>query len=102
MNQHEKINYVEFPSRDIAKTKAFFGAAFGWTFSDYGPDYVAFSNEGLNGGFFRADMKSSTADASACANPITNPYMSSPVRLIYCGKSQISKQKADDIDILLP
>lgn len=29
MNQHEKINYVEFPSRNLALSKAFFEKAFG-------------------------------------------------------------------------
>lgn len=42
MNEHEKINYVEFPARDLAKTKAFFTAAFSWEFEDFGPDYTAF------------------------------------------------------------
>lgn len=62
MNQHEKINYVEFAARDIPATKAFFEAAFGWQFTDYGPEYTAFSDEGLDGGFYRADLASS-ADA---------------------------------------
>jgi predicted enzyme related to lactoylglutathione lyase len=39
---HEKLNYVEFAARDLAATKAFFQAAFGWQFADYGPDYCAF------------------------------------------------------------
>ena len=52
MNEHEKINYVEYPARDIAATKRFFEKAFGWSFVDYGPDYAAFSNQGLDGGFF--------------------------------------------------
>ena len=30
--------------------KAFYGKAFGWTFTDYGPEYASF-NEGLDGGF---------------------------------------------------
>ncbi len=34
---HEKLNYVEFAARDLAATKAFFQAAFGWQFADYGP-----------------------------------------------------------------
>lgn len=55
MNIHEKLNYVEYPARDPAATKAFFQAAFGWSFTDYGPDYTAFSDEGLDGGFYRAD-----------------------------------------------
>ena len=65
MNEHEKINYVEFPARNIEVVKAFFTSAFGWSFEDYGPDYTAFSNEGLNGGFFRADLAVSTENGSA-------------------------------------
>ena len=65
MNEHEKINYVEFPSKDIEATKAFFNKAFGWTFEDYGPDYVAFSNQGLNGGFYKSDQTSTTTNGSA-------------------------------------
>jgi len=65
MMEHEKINYVEFPSRDIRKTQAFFSAAFGWTFTDYGPEYTAFSNEGLDGGFFKSDLSSRTRNGSA-------------------------------------
>jgi predicted enzyme related to lactoylglutathione lyase len=34
MNIHEKINYVEFPAGDIAVTKVFFAAVFGWSFTD--------------------------------------------------------------------
>ena len=30
------INYVEFNVSDMARTKAFYAAAFGWTFTDYG------------------------------------------------------------------
>ena len=52
MNKHEKINYLEFPAKDIGATKAFFSTVFGWTFTDYGPDYIAFENAGMDGGFF--------------------------------------------------
>lgn len=65
MTQHEKINYVEFPAKDIEATKAFFNAAFAWAFVDYGPDYTAFSNAGIDGGFFRSDLSVSTAKGSA-------------------------------------
>jgi len=65
MNEHEKINYVEFPARDIQKAKAFFTAAFNWKFDDYGPDYIAFSNQGLDGGFFKSDQSVSTDNGSA-------------------------------------
>jgi predicted enzyme related to lactoylglutathione lyase len=56
MNEHEKINYVEFPAKDIEGTKKFFSEVFGWSFVDYGPEYIAFSNEGLDGGFFKSAL----------------------------------------------
>lgn len=65
MNEHEKLNYVEFASADLAATKTFFEKAFGWTFVDYGPDYAAFAGQGLDGGFFRADLRSSSANGAA-------------------------------------
>lgn len=63
MNQHEKLNYVEVPAKDIPATKAFFTAAFGWKFEDYGPGYTAFysAESGLDGGFYQSDL-TATAD----------------------------------------
>jgi predicted enzyme related to lactoylglutathione lyase len=55
---HEKINYVEIPCRDLVTTKQFFTDAFSWAFQDYGPEYTAFSDEGLDGGFFKSDHAS--------------------------------------------
>ena len=63
--QHEKLNYVEFHACDLEATKAFFIAAFGWTFVDYGPDYTSFSDEGLNGGFFKSELSASSESGSA-------------------------------------
>lgn len=65
MSMHEKINYVEFPAKDIEATKAFFSNVFGWSFTDYGPTYTAFSNAGLEGGFFQSELSVSTANGSA-------------------------------------
>ena len=65
MTEHEKINYVEFPSRDLDRTKAFFSTVFGWSFADYGPEYCAFANQGLNGGFYKSDLVASTQNGSA-------------------------------------
>lgn len=65
MNKHEKINYVEFPAKDIEATKVFFTTVFGWSFVDYGPEYAAFSNEGLDGGFFKSSLSVSTENGSA-------------------------------------
>ncbi len=64
MKETGKINYVEIPSRDIETTKAFFASAFGWSFVDYGPDYVAIENAGLDGGFYKSDKIASTESGS--------------------------------------
>lgn len=64
MKETGKINYVEIPSRDIEATKAFFTSAFGWSFVDYGPKYVAIENAGLDGGFFKSDKVVSTDNGS--------------------------------------
>lgn len=65
MNEHEKINYVEFPSKDLQATKNFFKKAFDWSFEDYGPEYTAFSDQGIDGGFFKSDTESSTDKGSS-------------------------------------
>ncbi len=45
------LDYIELPAADIPATKAFYGQVFGWSFVDYGPDYVAFESAGRQGGF---------------------------------------------------
>ena len=65
MNLHEKINYVEFPAKDLPATKAFFQSVFGWSFVDYGPEYTSFSDQGLDGGFFKSDLVSSPQKGAA-------------------------------------
>lgn len=65
MNEHENINYVEFPAKDMEKTKSFFTAVFGWVFEDYGPEYMAFSNQGIDGGFYKSELNTSTENGSA-------------------------------------
>jgi len=65
MNLHEKINYVELPAKDLLATKAFFQSVFGWSFVDYGPEYTAFSDQGLDGGFFQSDLASSSEKGAA-------------------------------------
>lgn len=53
INNH--INYVEFQARDLETIKTFYTGAFGWTFTDYGPTYVSFSESGIAGGFEKTE-----------------------------------------------
>jgi predicted enzyme related to lactoylglutathione lyase len=50
MRHDGKLDYLELPATDLPGTRAFYEAAFGWTFQDYGPSYSGF-DEGLDGGF---------------------------------------------------
>ena len=49
--QDRQIDNIEFNVGDIGRSKAFYGAVFGWAFVDYGPTYTEFSDGRLTGGF---------------------------------------------------
>lgn len=50
MSEIIKIDYAELLGENLDESKKFFAAAFGWTFTDYGPEYFSFDNAGLDGG----------------------------------------------------
>jgi predicted enzyme related to lactoylglutathione lyase len=54
---HHKINYIEFATTDIARAKQFYSTVFGWTFKDWGPDYIDSTPEasGVALGFRRGE-----------------------------------------------
>ncbi|GAB2991079.1 VOC family protein [Psychrosphaera aestuarii] len=85
MSQNLKLNYAEFPAKDLASTKHFFAQAFGWTFVDYGPDYTAFTDQGLDGGFYKSDLNSSTANGSALLVLKTNNLEATQATVEKCG-----------------
>lgn len=65
MNKQLALNYVEFASQDIKATKAFFEQAFNWQFQDFGPEYTAFTGQGLDGGFYQSTLCSNTQSGGA-------------------------------------
>ena len=89
-----KIDYIEFNVADIARSKAFYGGAFGWTFTDYGPDYCEFQDGRLTGGFttlapvsaaggplvilFAEDREDVLARVETAGGKITRPIFSFP------------------------
>ena len=56
----ERIDYIELPGGDLPATKSFYVAAFGWSFTDYGPTYAGFENAGLDGGLASGEAASTT------------------------------------------
>lgn len=85
MNEHDKINYVEFPAKDIQATKAFFEAVFNWSFSDFGSDYTAFSNQGIDGGFYKSSLKSSSENGAALIVLFSNDLESTQAKIEQAG-----------------
>ena len=92
MRQDGKIDYIEFRGGDLPATKGFYEQAFGWTFTDYGPTYIAF-NEGLDGGFhtdeadavqkplvilYATNLEAMEAKVRAAGGTITKPIFSFP------------------------
>lgn len=65
MSADRKIDYLEFPAGDFDAVQSFYEKAFNWFFTDYGPDYRAFSDGRMDGGFFRSDKRSQTASGAA-------------------------------------
>ena len=93
MRQDGRIDYIEFPGADLAATKGFYAAAFGWTFTDYGPSYAAFDNGGVDGGInadsgdraaaplvilFATDLEAMEARVKAAGGTISRPIFSFP------------------------
>ena len=92
MREDGKVDYVELPGGDLPATKAFYARAFGWGFTDYGDDYVAF-NEGLDGGFqsdaieglpvplvvlYAHDLEAMAQKVTAAGGVIVRPIFSFP------------------------
>lgn len=65
MPNHEKIDYLEYAAHNLVATKEFFINVFAWRFTDYGPDYTAFDKQGLEGGFYRAELVSNSDQGAA-------------------------------------
>jgi predicted enzyme related to lactoylglutathione lyase len=54
MSVENRIDYIEIPTTDPARSRDFLGALFGWSFKDWGTDYISFSDGRLAGGLRRA------------------------------------------------
>lgn len=60
-----RLNYLELPVADAGRAKAFYGSAFGWTFSDFGPTYAATTSGDTDFG-----LQADTAERTAAALPV--------------------------------
>jgi D-aminopeptidase len=51
----QRIDYIELGATDMEASKAFYSAAFGWPFQDWGSDYASFEDGRLAGGLRQED-----------------------------------------------
>lgn len=65
MPTDQKIDYIEFPASDLNAVQEFYEKTFGWKFTDYGPEYRAFTDGKLDGGFYKSDKHSVTENGAA-------------------------------------
>lgn len=85
MSEHEKINYVEFPTLNLEETKAFFTKVFAWSFEDYGREYTSFSNAGMAGGFFKAGQSAKTKNGSVLIVLYSNDLEDTYAKVVHAG-----------------
>lgn len=62
MPTDRQINYIEFYAADLDQIEAFYSETFGWQFTSYGPQYRAFNDGTMDGGFELSADKRSSAD----------------------------------------
>ncbi|MDA0266305.1 MAG: VOC family protein [Cyanobacteria bacterium] len=65
MATDQKIDYIELPAADFDAIEAFYSGTFGWVFTDFGPEYRAFSDQKLEGGFYSSNLCSRTDNGAA-------------------------------------
>lgn len=89
-----KINYVELAVKDVGSVRDFYAGAFGWEFTDFGPDYAATmtgdTDLGLNGSEehpasailplveTKADLEGALAKVVAAGGEVTVPIFAYP------------------------
>lgn len=55
MRPENRIDYVEIPVTDLQKAREFLTAMFGWSFQEWGDDYMSFKDGRLDGGLCRSE-----------------------------------------------
>ncbi|KAL7747153.1 hypothetical protein RI367_007513 [Sorochytrium milnesiophthora] len=64
-----RMDYIEFVTTDVQAAKRFYTQVFGWEFKDYGPQYAAFKDGRIEGGFRTADEASAQGSTKE-TNPL--------------------------------
>jgi len=92
-DQDRRIDYIEFPTGDIGRSRAFYEKVFGWEFQEWGPEYSSFDDGRLGGGLrksadaaaqgplvviYTVDLEAAEAAVKAEGGEVTEPIFSFP------------------------
>jgi predicted enzyme related to lactoylglutathione lyase len=93
---HHTLDYIELAAPDVAAAKGFYASAFGWEFTDYGPDYAGIrapdgsdevgaltaaatpSVEGVLALVYTEDVDASLRAVEAAGGTVTDPIFDYP------------------------
>lgn len=64
MPTDQKVDYIELPAADLDSAQSFYEKAFNWSFTDFGPEYRAFTDGKIDGGFYRSELHSTTQNGA--------------------------------------
>lgn len=64
MPQDLKVDYLEIPGSNFDAMEAFYSSVFEWKFTDYGPEYRAFTDGKVDGGFYASELQSRVENGS--------------------------------------
>lgn len=87
MSDEREITYIEFAAADLETTKAFFTEAFGWTFTDWGPDYADSPSGGPTVGFYRDKLASRQERGGALIGFFSGDLEAAQARVVAAGGS---------------
>jgi hypothetical protein len=60
VSAENQIDYIEIPVTDLRRARDFFSSLFGWSFQEWGDDYMSFNDGRLDGGLRRASEPSAS------------------------------------------
>jgi predicted enzyme related to lactoylglutathione lyase len=88
---HHAIDYVEITVTDMEAAKAFYSSAFGWSLTDYGPEYAGIQGDGSEQGglslgsavkplviLYSEDVEATLDAVTAAGGTIVRPIESFP------------------------
>jgi len=84
---HHKINYTEFAADDISRARQFYATVFGWSFQEWGPEYINFdtASAGIDGGFRKSQPGQTSDDSSPLVVLYSADLKSTEVAIVAAG-----------------